>query len=319
MNKVKSGIIWLAMVIGLVFCVNLIGTFVVKGILDNLLSSAMLGYAAKGETLLHPTLKEPDEKNKTNGLSGLAIRALLDDTRIMNGTNFMGNFIFMNVTVDQSGILFEKDGLTPLSKGIFADVYEEREGESIDHIRYTVGLLNVRDLSELDCAGEIYETLKAYPEAVIRLDAYSVSSDFLVQPAVMTILDDKGNTIKTYDCPCGGDIIESDNTYIYDENSSGGENDLHSLCNEMTLAYVGERRADRIAEKLVDKIEFTGSDQSVYKPVYGFGHYASKSYEVRGDYAMISVFNYDFTGSIIVYGILSCILATLLTMLIKRR
>lgn len=318
MKKAKLCAIWLGMVVVMVFCVNLIGTFVVKGVLDNLLTPAMLGYAAKGETMLHPTLKEPDEENKTNGLSGLAIRALLDDTRIMNGTNFLGNFIFMNVTVDQSVIMFDKDGLSTLSKGIYANVYEEQEEEGINHIRHCVGLLNIRDFCELDCAEDVYQTLKEHPGAVIKVNSYS-NTDFLIQPASITILDSSGNTVKTYDCPCSGEIILSDITYIYDDNSGGIENDLHGFCNEMTLAYVGERTSDKIAEKLVDEIEFTGSDQSVHKPGYGFGHYASKSYEVRGDYAMISVFNYDFTGSIIVYGILSCILATLLTMLIKRR
>lgn len=318
MKLAKRFLIWTASMLVAAFCINVIGTIVVKLILSDTLTPTMLGYASRGETMLHPTLKEPDEENKTNGLSGLAIRSFIDDERLSNKTNFLHHFLFMYVDIDQSVIMFDKDGLSALSKGNFADVYEAETGEFTDYARHTVGLISVCDFCELDCAEDIYETLENHPDAAIRVDSYSIS-DFLMQPASITILDGSGNEIGTFDCPCDGEIIASENTYIYDDNSSKLVNEFHGFYNEMTVAYLGERTSDKVAEKLIDKVDFENGDQDVTKSGFGFGHYISKSYEVRGDYAMIYVFDFHFMSSIIMYSIIACIPVTLLTILLGRK
>ncbi len=316
MKLAKRFMIWAALMLAAAFCVNLIGTIMVKSILSDTLTPTMLGYSAKGEKILHPTPKEPDEKDKTNGLSGLFMRALLDDQRLVY-KSFWGNFLFLNVTIDQTVILFEKDGMGALSKGVFADVYEDT-GESVDHIRHTVGLLSVRDFCELDCAEEIYETLNNNPHAVLKVDSYSIS-EFLIQPASVTILNGDGNALGTFECPCSGEIIRSENTYIYDDNSFESENDLHGFCNKMTTAYLGERTSDKIAEKLVGDVAFENGDHDMTKSGFGFGHYISKSYDVHGNYAMIYVFDFNFITGVVMYIIIACIPITLLTFLIGRK
>lgn len=318
MKSTKRILLWAAVMLAAIFCINLAGTLVAKYFFSAMLTPTMLGYAAKGETMLHPTLKEPDEKNKTNGLSGLVIRSILDDTRLVNSTSFAANFLFMNVKIDHSVILFERDGMSAFSSGIFADVYEEKTGESIDHMRYTVGLLSVRDFCELDCAEDIYEVLKNHPDAVMKLDSYSIS-DFLIQPASVTILDGSGNVIRAFDCPCSGELLHSENTYIFNDNDSKLVNDLHGFCNKMSDAYLGERKSDKIAKQLVDEVDFAKDGDAVIKSGYGFGHYISKSYDVGGDYAMIFVFDFNFMGGVILYTVIACIPITFLTFFLGRK
>lgn len=317
MKLAKRFIIWAALMLITAFCVNLVGTVVNKVVLADMLVPAMTGYSNKGEKLLHPTLKEPDENDKSNGLSGLTIRALLDDERLVNKESFVTSLLFLYGNIDQSVILFDKDGMSEFSKGIFVNAYEKK-GDTIDHIRYNVGLINVRNFCELDGAKDFYETLKKYPDAVIRVDSYSVNN-FVIQPASLTVLDGDESEIKSFDFPCDGDIITADNVYIYDDNDGDYTNDFHGFCNKMTDAYLGERRSDKMAEKLVDDVDFSNDGQYVKKSSFGFGHYITKTYEVHGDYAMICVLDFDFMTGVILYIIIAGIPITLLTFLLGRR
>lgn len=317
MKLAKRFIIWAVLMLVTAFGVNLVGTVVNKVVLAEMLVPAMTGYSNKGEKLLHPALKEPDEKDKTNGLSGLAIRALLDDERLVNKESFITSFLFLYGNIDQSVILFDKDGMSEFSKGIFANAYEKK-GDTIDHIRYNVGLINVRDFCKLDGAKDFYETLKEYPDSVIRVDSYSVNN-FVVQPASLAVLDSDDSVIKSFDFPCDGDIIKADNVYIYDDNDGDYINEFHGFRNKMTDAYLGERKTDKIAEKLVDDVDFSDDSQYVRKPSFGFGHYIVKTYEVHGDYAMIFVLDFDFMTGVILYTIIAGIPITLLTFLLGRK
>lgn len=318
MRIMKRFIIWAVLMLVAAFCLNTAGTVVVKVVLSNTLTSALVGYSKKGESMLHPTLKEPDEKNKTNGLSGLAIRALLGDIRLYNNPSFLTNFVFLNGNMDQTTIMFDKNGMSEFSKGIFANVYEKKDG-SIDYMRNAVGLISVRDFAELDCAKEICETLENYPDAVVKLDAYSISS-LTVQPASLTILDGNDSLIKTYECPNSGEIVKADNVYIYDKNYNGSDgNELHSFCNDLNLAFIGERRTDKIAEKLIDEVDFSAGDCYVHKSGFGFGHYTSKNYEITGDYAMITVCDFSFIKGVLLYMALLSVPIALPTFLIGRK
>lgn len=318
MKSTKRIAVWIALMLASAFCFNLIGTLIVKTFLGDVLMPSMVGYSSKGEQMLHPTLKEPDETNKTNGLSALAVRALLSNIRLVDKTNFAGNFLFLNVSIDQTVILFDKNGMSNFSKGIFANVYAAEDGESLAHIRNITGLLSVDDFCTLDCAEEVYKTLENTPSAVIKIDSYSIS-DFLIQPASFTILDSNGNTVRTFKCPCDGEVIHSDNTYIYDAYERDSDHPLHDFYDKMRDTYLGERTSDKVAEKLVDKIDFANGDQYVNMSGFGFGHYLGKSYEVRGDYAMISVFDINFIDGVIMYIIIACIPITLVAIFSGRK
>ncbi len=315
MKLVKRFVIWAVIMAVTVFCVNLVGSVIVGKVLGSALSASMTGYSKKGETMLHPTMKEPDENNKTNGLAGLAVRALLDDTRIMDGTGFPGTFIFMNDTVDQSVIFLEKDGQAPFSKGSYEAVYEKKDDKSL-YIRSVVGLICVDDFCKNDCAKDVYDLLKKTPNAVIKVDSYC-SSEFLISPASLTVYDEGGNALGTFECPCEGDAINADNIYVHNGTESD-DSDICTFCKEMEVVYLGERRSDREADKLAEKVSFDG-DTLYKKTSCGFGHIAQKSYEVSGDYAMVTVLDLCFIKSVILYAIIAAVPITLLTFLVGRR
>lgn len=316
MKLVKRFVIWAVIMAVTVFCVNLVGTVVVSTFLGRTLSASMTGYSKKGDTMLHPTLREPDEKNKTNGLAGLAVRALLDDTRIMNGMSFFSTFVFMNDTIDQSVIFLEADGSAPFSRGSYEAVYEKKDDKSL-YIRSVVGLICVDDFCKNDCAEDVYDLLKNTPNAVIKVNSYSIS-DFLISPAELTVYDEGGNALGTFSCPCEGSVINADNIYVHNGNESDEDNDMCSFFKEMEVVHLGERRSDREAEKLAEKVSFNG-DAEYSKTSYGLGHMVQKSYEVSGDYAMVTALDYCFIKSVILYAIIFAVPITLLTFLVGRK
>lgn len=299
------------------FLVNVAGIIVVKKNAGDNLVRSTVGYSKRGEDMLHPTLIEPEEEGKSNGLQALVIRSLLDNDRIDNRQKFLHNFIFAYLYADQSVIIFDKDGMNEFSNGIFADVYEDN-GNVADYVRNSVGLINMNSFCELDCAKEIYDTLENNLDAIIKVNSYSVSN-YIVQPASISILDKNENIIKSFDCKCDGEIITANNAYIYDDKRPLMNDIPHGFHNKMKNVYIGEKRADKTAEKLVDDVEFTGEDYRVSQTSYGFGHYISKSCEVTGDYAMICVFDFNFLSDVLLYIAVFFVIITPLTFLVKRK
>ncbi|MDO4864687.1 MAG: hypothetical protein Q4A05_11010 [Ruminococcus sp.] len=312
----KRFIIWAVLMVVVTFCVNAVGTVVVKALLADTLAASMTGYAAKGEKMLRPTPTEPDGNSKSNGLAGLAVRELLDNTRILDGTSFLAGFLFMNDTIDQSVIIFDKDGMSPLSKGSFANAYADN-GESLPQMKNSVGLISVDEFCKNDCAKDVFELLKKTPDAVVKVNSYS---DFVVSPASLTVYDAGGSSVGTFECSASGNIVSADNVYVYNGNTGADESDdrLCSFLKEMETVYLGERHSDRVAEKLADKVSF-GSDTSYKKSQFGLGHYTVKMYEVSGDYAMVTVIDIGFVKSVLLYVAIAAVPITLLTFLLGRR
>lgn len=320
---IKRFIIWVASLVVMAFCVNTVGILVARNFFaDKLYVPAMRGYSKNAERMLYPTLKEPDEKNKTNGLTSFALRSLLSDERLPNKMNFLYNFLFLYVDIDQSVILFDKDGMSDFSKGIFATAYEqknEREGDDkLSYMRYILGLIDVRDFCDKNNTKELYKTLKEHPDAVMKMESYSIEN-FSIQPAKIIVLDGNGNAIRSFDFKCDGEIISANNVYIRNDNENEVYNEFHSFCNKMGDAYLGERRVDKIAESLVDKVDFSGGDTYNMERSYGFGHYTAKIHEVIGDHSMICVMEFNFIIDDLVYMGIFFIPITLLVFLLKRK
>lgn len=319
----KRFIIWAVLMFAMVFVVNTAGTLVAKFLFsDKLYVPAMRGYSARGEAMLYPTPKEPDEKSKSNGLSSLYLRSLLDDERLPNKMSFLYNFLFLYVDIDQSVIFFDKDGMSEFSNGVYASVYEQKNelkgDDKLSHIRYIVGLIDVRDFCERNDTNELYKTLKDHPDAVLKLNSYSMDN-LTVRPAKIIVLDGNGNAIRSFDYDCDGEIINADNIYICNDNEGAIYNDLHGFCNKLSYAYLGERRVDKKAKALVDKVDFGSGDTYHYESNYGFGHYTAKCYEVIDDYSMICVMEFNFITDALVYIVILGIPITLLTFLLGRK
>lgn len=318
--KVKLGkrfAIWAIIMVVALFVINIAGTLVSKFLLAPTLVPAFSGYSRKADNMLHPKM---EQKGKANGLQQLAIRSLLSDTRIDARTSFISTFLFLDVQIDQSVQFIDGEEDSLFTKGIFANVYTET-GETASYIKSVTGLISVDDFCKLDGAKEFYEALKKYPSAEIRVDSYSIS-DYLVKPEKLTLVYESGDEIESFEFPCDGEIINGENTFIHDEGALTSEADnemgYDSMYIKMRDVYLGERRADKIADKLVKEVDLS-SDTDYQKPVYGFGHYAVKSYEVTDGRAMVWVCDLRFTRSLILYAIIVAIPVTLLTFLIGIR
>ena len=308
--------IWVIVMAAAVFCLNIAGTAMSKFVLATKLVPAFTGYVKKADNMLHPKM---EITGKTNGLQQLAIRSLLSNTRIDTHTNFWSAFLFIDVKIDQS-VQFFDDEESAFSKGIFANVYTDN-GEKIGYIKNVTGLISVDDFCKLEGAKEFYEALEKYTSAEIRVDEYSIS-DYLIKPAKLTLVFEDGDEIKSFDFPCDGDIIKGENTFIHDEGSTTSVKDDETGYNSMYIkmrdAYLGERKADRIADKLAEKVDLT-SDADYQKSVYGFGHYAAKCYQVSDGKAMVWVCDFRFMKSILLYTGIIAVPVTLIVFLVGRR
>ena len=316
MKLLKRTILWLVLMAVIVFIVNLAGTFIVKNVGVKMMEDMTVGYSMKVERMLHPVPNEPDEKNRTNGLSGLSFLSLLDNARIRNNDKWWSVFLFMNIDIDQSTVFFDEDGMTELSSGIFAVVYEDQGGSS-DYIKYAVGVIDINEFIKNDCSSGIYDILGKNDDVSLRLDSYSVDSSFIVHPASITLLDGSGTELGRYDIPCSGDVVSRDNIYIQHDWKSKRDSDL-SFYKKIMDARLGERKADKIAQKLVDKADFSQSSQSYTKRSYGLGVITSKHVETTDGNAMVFVQRFYFYKGVILYTLLFGGIMTLIFVLVCR-
>ena len=276
----------------------------------------MTGYVTKSEGMLHP--KEEPTKN-TNGLQQLYIRELLDNGRLAGEGNIIATMLFMDIKADQSIIIFDSEGENEFSRGTFADVYEETD-EKLDGIKRTVGLIPVDRLIELDGAKELYDTLGEHKDADVRLDSYTISN-YIVMPVKVTVLDRSGSEIKSVEFPSSGDAVQRENIYIYsgyDLNYEGERKEDNRLYTDMKTAYLGERRSDRIADKVAKEVDLS-RDEMVTKYKLGFGHIASKSYQTADGRAMVWVYDCDYMKSLLIWAGIICVPVTLIVFLVGRK
>ena len=316
MKLLKRTILWLVLMAVIVFVVDLAGTLIVNKVCVKMMEDATVGYSMKVERMLHPVPKEPDEKNKTNGLSGFTFLSLLDNARIRNNDKWWSIFLFLNLDVDQSTVFFDEDGMTELSSGIFAVVYEDQGGKS-DYIKYAVGVIDINEFIKNECSSDIYDILEKNGDVSLRLDSYSIDSSFLVHPASITLLDGSGTELGKYDIPCSGDIVKGENILIQHDQSDKINSDL-SFYKKIKDARLGRRKADRIAEKLVDKADFSQSRQRYTKRSYGLGVITSKHVETTDGNAMVFVQRFYFYKGVILYTLLFGGIMTLIFVLVCR-
>lgn len=297
----KKFIIWLCSMIAIVLLVNTAGGFFVKLTLGNIMMPAYMGYSKKIDTFIHPEYVEPTEEKKTNGLQGLAIRSVFSNGRLNNKNNFFYNFLFMNVYIDESHIFFDSDGTNQLSSGIFANVFIDN-GNIADYIRNTVGVVNINEFCKLEGTAEIYKLLKEQ-DVRIRLDSYTINDNYVISPVELTVLDKNDNELLKSFFPVNGDLVKASGVYFYDD-ISDKEHSVHSLYKKMTDAYHGERKTDRIANKLIDKAVFDNGNQSEENFYFGIGTLTMTNVEVTDNKAMITALRFNYLGGVILYTII---------------
>ena len=316
MKKLKRTILWLVFMAVILFIVNLTGILIVRAIGVKMMEGAMVGYSVKENQMLHPVPREPDEKNRTNGLSGMTFVTLLDNSRIRNNDKWWSVLMFLNMDIDQSTVFFDEDGMTELSSGIFDVVYEDN-GETMDYFRYPIGVIDVNELIKNDCSSEIYDLLEKNDEVSVRLDSYSLDSSYIVHPASITILDSNGAELGKYDIPCSGDIVSRENIFIKHDWNCKRDSD-YSLYKKIMDARLGQRKSDKIAKELVDKADFSQSKQRYTKRSYGLATITSKHVETTDGQAMVCVQRFHFYKGVLLYTILFGGIMTLIFVLVCR-
>ena len=261
MKIIKRAVLWLSIMLVLELLINAVGAFIVKRVGAENLINSMSGYSKRTEMILHPTFREEND-GKANGLSGLAVRTILSDGRLYNHTKFGYNFLFLNFTMEQSVVFFDKDGTTQVSSGIFNIAYEDR-GSKTDYIKFPVGIIDVKELCAQSNAEELYSALEKKQYDSIRLDEYSVDEDYIVRPKKMTLLDPDKNAIQSFEFPCEGEIIKDDSIYVYDmiKLNEQMRNSSTSLCKKMKDVYDGKLKTDKtLADEQINVLKNAGYD-----------------------------------------------------------
>lgn len=311
----KKFVIWLCSMLAIVLVVNTAGGFFVKLTVGNMLNSSLLGYSKKAETFIHPEYVEPTEEKKSNGLHGLAVRSLFSNGRLINENHFLYNFLFMNIYIDESHIFLDKDGTNELSSGIFANVFKDK-GNTTDYILNTAGAVNINEFCKLEGTDEIYKLLKEQ-DVTIRLDSYTINENYVITPVELTVLDREHNEILHQCYPANGEIIKASDLFFHDD-TADKEHSGYSMYKKMTDAYRGVTKADKIAEKLVDKAIFDGEDQRDGKSYFTFGALIMTNVEVTDNKAMITALRFNYIKGVILYTVIFGTILTVIMVLVIR-
>lgn len=316
MKMLKRTIIWFVLLTAIFLIVNAVGSLFVDKLLVGRMTDSMKGYSAKIDMMIHPEYREPEAEGKSNGLLGLNMRSLLDNSCLDCKENFLSTFIFTNVQMDQSVIMFDENGMSRLSDGIFAVAYEDN-GLGADKFKSAVGVIDVNEFIKTSAAGKIYSIMETSDDILLRLDSYTVSASYVVSPVKITVLHEGGAEIESFDFPASGEVINSNNTYI-DHDNKDKTHSGYSFYLKIKEAKRGERRSDRIAKRLADKVVFANGDQNDYEKSYGNGVVNSKMVEVKDGKAMVTVLRFRFLRCVFADTAVLGAIMTLIMVLICR-
>lgn len=313
MRFVKYACVWLAAMLVIVLAVNYGGGFLVNKIGGDTLMPAMRGYARK---MTFPLSAPTNEKEEKTVGARLMVRSMLSDTTLRNNPGFFYNFLFCNFTIEQANVYLNADGPHDFSSGIFAEAYHD-VGDKLQYVLHPVGLIDLRALSQKKGAEELYRLLRDYPDAEMRLDAYSVS-DFKVVPAQITLLDGSGTEITSVKFPEQGDIIREDNCRIWNDVS---EDRGSEVCQYLETALRGERDVDRYAKQLAENAPLGQTGYAHEETRYGFAVVRRAFTEVLEGRTGISVIEIRYGRNMLFYCVLLGMLmtVTLLFICFRRR
>ena len=314
MKFIKRISIWLAAMLAIFLISNTAGALIIKNKVVE--KAAFTGFAKRSEIMIHPVKTSEDTAGEFNGLQGLTLRTDVSDNHLKTKTNFFDNFLFDNITVDESHIFFDQRGLSDLSSGIFAVVYQ-KYGDTSDYMKHAVGVIDVRDFIKSKNSYEIFSKLDNNPAAVIRVNSYTIY-DYIIKPVSVTLLDENGTELLNVEFPYDGELIKASDCYVLNE-CEDKINDTNSFYHKMDTAQRGERNTDRIAHDLINKVRFDNGDYKDDEIKYGIGNITSKHIEVSDSYAQISVQQFNYMKCVIFYTIFLGFLMTFTMIVVIRK
>jgi hypothetical protein len=302
MKKIKRFAIWLALVIVIAVLTEAAGLAVVNLVGGPTLLDPLRNWAKNAEKLTTPVLVEKTEENNySNGLEDLYVRPILSNLRFNTSeetdTKFTELF-FGNIDVDQSLIFYNKDGMNPLSTGIFLSAYQLPEGDE-NKIKNTLGVIDVNKFIQNDCAKDILEILEnTDEEPTVQINAYSIDENYFITPAEITLSDKNGNVLGKFECSADGTIVKNDRTFVHSKTFVHNDTDL---LNKLKTAYLGERQVDKLAAKAASEHDFSNGDthREIKKP--GLGNLTMIYSENSGDWGEVAVLRFSFVKSFFIY------------------
>ena len=298
----KNIIIWFAGMVLIALIMNGIATLFVKEVIYDQLG-ILTNYVQKADSLLYPEeyVKTMDKPEKISAV--LKLRTLLDDNFVDFDRGIKGDLVCTNIKIDTAVLFSVKDGDSDLSDGVWSAVCKENNGQ-MSTLEDTVGLLCVNDLCEMEYASQLYDVLKANPDAKAKLDSYAMKG-YIIVPVSITVIDADGNEIAQLECkdvPDGYEKIEADDIYIY---NVYGDNEFdradECLYTEMELAYRGEREVDKIANDTQQQINNGSESGSTNDITWRFGKFTAKNVGVSENYSMVMVQEISYVKSAVLY------------------
>ncbi len=308
MKIVKKISLWLVSMLTTAALVEAVGLGFVHLIGGPDLIKSLSAWSNKSEKLLTPVLVEKTEENNySNGLENLYVRGIVDNVSYsLSEENEKAVLFFCDMDVDQSVIFFNKDGMTDLSTGSFLSVYQLPENET-SKLKNTIGLIDLGKLMENDDAAELSKMiLNTDEEPVIQINSYSISDNYIITPAEITVSGQNGNVLGKFEFSTGGNIIKSDNAFVNYGSKTYLDGDFKAVSS-------GERKVDKIAKQTAENMDFSSGDQYTGKKIIGIGSYTMIHSENTGEWGEVAVVKYSFLRSFILFfsvigGILTVIL-----------
>lgn len=230
----KYACVWLVLMIGIV---AIIGRVLPEKISESTLTPVLSGYAEKMAFPVEAPADETEEK-QIGGM--LMMRSILSDSEYKGENDDFAHFSLENYNGNESYVFLNPQGAHDFSYGTYAYAYHDAPEEEARHTAHPVGLIDLGAFTMLDGASALREAMAAHPDAVVRLDAYTVQ-DYLVQPAKITLTDDAGQVLFTQEFSAEGDIIQAEDCRIYNNYDS---EDLYSgLYGKLRYVHEGDHSA----------------------------------------------------------------------------
>lgn len=309
MKKTTFSVIWLSGIAAIVLLLNFAGSKIMLHYAYSELVPAISDYASKYDSLIQPDINDSEK----NGLKYFSLRSVLSDDNLKANTNIISTLCFAGTNTELSIDFFDKNGFNTNSSGCFAYAYLDcDDSPSFNNI---TGIVCINRFIEQDIAKKIIPELEKKPDAIIRLNSYTIDEYYNITPVSITLTDDDGHEIITAEQSYSGNLIQQDNCLIknvYFSNCPIEENQ-DSVIYKIKIAEKGTRKVDIIADSYNKQVKFDNGDYSNYNIKKGFGNLVYKFCDVVDNKAEVIVLYSNFTDILIIDSI---ILGTIYTIIL---
>lgn len=308
MKIVKRFVLWLAAMLAVILIADAAGAAVHYSISGRMLRGTA---NASPEKMSFPLEAPQNEEEERKNSSVLASRTNLDDYSSEISQGMVGNLSYSNYRYDTALIFLNREGRHEFSGGTYARVYRDTGDKNDDAFR-CFGLIHINSLAQMPETAVLQEALERDPDCTLRLDAYTIEHN-TVTPVSVTLLDASGKEMQTVTFPADGDVIHSDDCYIFNRYSYKEDAvNSASVLEGIQLAKEGIRPADRLAEKYAETLPL-GEDSYEKESVrFGICSVAIVCTSIVNGNAMSGVQQVTYTEGVIFYSVILGVIVTVI-------